>query len=128
VPFLTTQRSENPNDWIPIIKRCLWQVTYRVLGQISIHCPIDVCSKAVEKICEEEKIGKYEWLIPRRVMVWYDIPIDHAMKIHCYVWGSPLLRRNTVFTRIGFWRMYMLESFIKAVGSPLTVLDRFLGK
>ena len=122
--FLTTRRSLKPEDWVPIVKKCIWQVSYRVLGQISIHCPIQVASKAVQILCEKEGMGKCEWLIPDRVMVWYDVPVDHAMTVNIYVWGSPTLQRNTVFTRIGFWRLYLLESFIKTVGKPLTFINR----
>jgi hypothetical protein len=54
--------------------------------------------------------GSWKWLLEGRVLVWENVPIDSALTIHLYVLGGKARRKNTVFIRQGFWRMYVIES------------------
>jgi hypothetical protein len=103
------ERSEDPLAWAPIVERIVFQVFYRQLGMVAIHCPIDVAAKAIDYLAREKGYGKWKWLLEGRALVWFDIPVDSALKIHAYVFGSKLRRQNTVFVRQGFWRMYVIE-------------------
>lgn len=112
--FFKVERSEKPEDWIEPIKRVIWQLSYRVLGQVSLYCPIDVAVGAIDTL-SKLGMGEWKWLIKDRVIIWFDIPINHAMKMHAYVYGSKLRRKNTVFTRVGWWRMYFIESLLTRI-------------
>ena len=103
-------RSLDPKAWAPLVERALWQVAYRQLGMVSLHVPIDVAAKAINILCKEKGLGDWKWLLTGRALVWENVPIDHAIKIWVYVFGSKVRKQNTVFVRQGFWRMYFLES------------------
>lgn len=103
------EKSKDPADWAPIVERAVWQVTYRQLGIVSLPQGIDIISKAIDILCREKKYGSWEWLLDGRVLLWKDIPVNGAMKVHTYVYGSKLRQRNSVFTRVGFFRMYFFE-------------------
>lgn len=115
----TSYRSLDPNIWAPIIERVLFQVCYRQLGMVALYCPIDVSIKAIDKLCKEKGMGSWKWLLQDRVIVWENVPVDSAMKIHLYVFGGAWRKKNTVFVRQGFWRMYVLESRLLAINSVL---------
>jgi len=123
---MAEQRSEDPRVWAPIIERIVFQVFYRQLGMVAIHCPIDVAAKAIDILTKEKGYGNWKWLLEGRVLVWFDIPIDSAMKIHAYVFGSKLRRQNTVFVRQGFWRMYVLEAGLRLFNE--TLVGRILAR
>ncbi|MEO0157518.1 MAG: hypothetical protein ABIM59_02200 [candidate division WOR-3 bacterium] len=86
---------------------------------VALYCPIDVTAGAIDILCKEKGMGKWSWLMNGRSLVWEDVPIGEAMKVHMYVFGGKLRRKNTVFVRQGFWRMYVLESSLKAINSVL---------
>lgn len=113
---LSVERSENPEDWVPIISRILWQVAYRQLGMVALYCNIDVAAQAIDMLCQEGN-GSWRWLLEGRALVWEDVPVNNALKIHMYVFGGKLRGKNTVFVRQGFWRMYVLET-------GLSIFDR----
>jgi hypothetical protein len=106
---LSARRSEDPEVWKPIIDRVMFQVAYRQLGMVALYCPIDVAAQAIDMLCKEGK-GSWKWLLEGRVLVWDNVPIDSALTIHLYVLGGKARRKNTVFIRQGFWRMYVVES------------------
>jgi len=117
--------SEKPSDWAPIIKRALWQVAYRNLGMISLHVPIDVVANAID-ILTKEGMGNWKWLLEGRVLVWENIPIDHALKIHAYVLGSKHRRENIAIIRQGFWRMWFIEAGLRIFDK--TIVGRILAR
>jgi hypothetical protein len=118
------ERSEDPRAWAQIVERIMFQVFYRQLGMVAIHCPIDVAAKAIDILSREKGYGQWKWLLEGRALVWFDVPIDGVMKIHAYVFGSKLRRQNTVLVRQGFWRMYFLEAGLRAFNE--TVVGRVL--
>jgi hypothetical protein len=103
------EKSLDPKDWSPIVERIIFQVFYRQLGIVAIPMGIDVISKSIDILCREKGYGTWEWLNKDRVLLWKDIPINHAAKSHAYVFGGKIRQRNTVFVRQGFYRMYFFE-------------------
>jgi len=118
-------RSENPEDWKPIIARILFQVAYRQLGIVALYCSIDVAAKAIDMLCKEG-YGRWSWLLEGRVLVWEDAPIDGALKVHLYVFGGKMRKKNTVFVRQGFWRMYFIETSLRTFN--MTIPGRILAR
>jgi len=116
-------RSEDPEDWKPIIARILFQVAYRQLGIVALYCDINVAAKSIDMLCKEG-YGKWAWLLEGRALVWEDAPIDGALRVHLYVFGGKARRKNTVFVRQGFWRMYFLETSLRTFNE--TILGRIL--
>ena len=119
------ERSEKPEDWVPIIERITFQVAYRQLGICALYCPIDVAIEAID-ILTKRGVGSWRWLLENRAIVWEDVPVNKAMKVHLYVFGGTSRRKNSVFARMGFWRMYFLESTIRTFDK--TVIGRILAK
>jgi len=113
--------SRNPEDWAPIIERIIFQVFYRQLGIVAIHCGITVAAKAIDMLCKKG-YGKWRWLLKNRILVWYDVPIDSAAKVHVYVFGGKIRDANTVLVRQGFWRMYFIETALSLADIPLRIL------
>jgi hypothetical protein len=118
--MLGIEKSKDPKDWAPLIEKITWQIMYRQLGIVSIPIGIDITSQAIDILCKEKGMGSWEWLLEGRVLLWKDIPIDKAMKVYCYVYGSKLRQKNSVFTRVGFWRMYFFELSLKTLNLILT--------
>ena len=108
-----TERSEDPEVWAPLIERVMWQVAYRQLGMVALYVPIDVAVKAIDILTKTKNMGRWKWLLKGRAIVWEDVPIDSALKVHVYVFGSKHRRKNTVFVRQGFWRMYFIEAGLR---------------
>jgi hypothetical protein len=104
--------SKNPEDWKPIIDRAMFQVAYRQLGMVALYTGIDVAAAAIDLLAKEGK-GSWKWLLTGRALVWEDVPVDHAMKIHVYAFGGKERRKNTVFVRQGWWRMYFIEAGLR---------------
>ena len=110
---MSVRRSEDPYVWAPLIRKVTWQIAYRQLGMCALHCPIDVAVRAIDILCREEGMGNWRWLLTNRAIVWQDVPIDGALYIHVYVFGSRRRRQNTVFVRQGWWRMYIVEAGLR---------------
>ncbi|MEM2618757.1 MAG: hypothetical protein QW356_04650 [Candidatus Hadarchaeales archaeon] len=111
-------RSENPEDWAPIFERATFQVAYRQLGMVSLYCPVDVAFSAI-KILEDKGIGKLKVLLENRIAVWEDVPIEKAIRINIYVFGSPTRRKNTVLARMGWWKMYFFEAGMRVLDASI---------
>jgi len=109
-----SEKSQNPEDWAPIVERVTFQVFYRSLGMVALPAGIDIVSKAID-ILSSKGMGTWKWLITDRVLVWQGIPVDSALKVHCYVFGSKYRPKNTVLVRQGFWRMYFFELGLKTL-------------
>jgi hypothetical protein len=122
---MSVRRSEDPEVWAPLIERIVFQVAYRQLGMVALHVPIDVAVQAIDKLCKEKGMGSWKWLLKGRALVWEDVPIDGALYIHMYVFGSRLRRQNTVFVRQGFWRMYVIEAGLRLLDESIVgkILD-----
>lgn len=118
------EKSKDPADWAPIVERAVWQVMYRQLGIVSLPQGIDIISKAIDILCKEKKYGSWEWLLDDRVLLWKDIPVNGAMKVHTYVYGSKLRQRNSVFTRVSFYRMYFFELGMLTLNRAITYRGR----
>jgi len=123
---LSVRRSEDPNVWAPLIKKVTFQVAYRQLGMVALYCPIDVAVKAIDILCSTENMGRWKWLLEGRAIVWEDVPVDSALYIHIYVFGGKRRRKNTVFVRQGFWRMYTIEAFLRLLNE--STIGRIVAK
>jgi len=109
-----SEKSKNPEDWAPIVERVVFQVFYRSLGIVSLPVGMDVVSKAID-ILSKKGIGTWKWLTTDRVLVWEGIPVNSALKVHCYVFGAKYRGKNTVLVRQGFWRMYFFEFSLRTL-------------
>lgn len=110
---MSTRRSENPEVWAPLIERIIWQVSYRQLGMVALYCPIDVAAQAIDILSKEKGMGDWKWLLEGRALVWQNVPVDSALLVHIYVFGGKTRRKNTVFVRQGFWRMWFIEAGLR---------------
>jgi hypothetical protein len=120
---LLVARSENPEDWAPLFAKAIWQASYRQLGMVALPCDIKVASGAIDILCKQG-LGGWHWLLRNRVLVWEEVPIDHAFKVHLYVFGSPTRGKNTVLVRQGFWRMYFFELGLRLL--DVSIIGRIL--
>jgi hypothetical protein len=109
---LAVEVSKDPEVWKPIVDRVVWQIAYRQLGIVALYSGIDTTAKAIDLLCKEGK-GRWKWLLTGRCLVWEDVPVDGAMKIHIYVFGSKQREKNSVFVRQGFWRCYVIEAGLR---------------
>jgi hypothetical protein len=105
------------------MERIVFQVFYRQLGMVSVHCGISTAAQAIDTLCKKG-YGSWKWLLQDRALVWQDIPVNGAAKVHAYVFGGKLRDQNTVIVRQGFYRMYVLESAIRAFNE--TIVGRIL--
>jgi hypothetical protein len=113
------EKSEDPRAWADIIARVSFQAFYRQLGMVSLPIGITVASQAIDILCKERNMGEWGWLLEDRVLLWKEIPIDSAVRYHAYVYGSPFRNKNSVFTRVGWWRMYFVEAALKAFDASM---------
>lgn len=109
---MVVEVSRDPEAWAPIFRRILHQVFYRQLGIVVIPCPFSVAWRSID-VLSREGLGRWKWLLTNRALVWEEIPIDHAAKIHVYVFGGKKRDKNTVLIRQGFWRMYFIEAGLR---------------
>jgi len=123
---LGVERSEAPEDWAPIIERIIFQVAYRQLGIVALYCPIDVAVASIDMLSKTKGMGSWRWLLENRAIVWEEVPVDGALKVHLYVFGGKKRRKNSVFVRQGFFRMYFFEMTLSAFDE--TVIGRILAK
>ena len=110
---MSVRRTEDPVVWSKVIEKIVFQVAYRQLGIVALYVPIDVTAKAIDILCREKGMGSWKWLLTGRSLVWEDVPVNEALYIHIYVFGSKHRRKNTVFVRQGFWRMYFIEAGLR---------------
>ena len=122
--------SRDPEAWKNIIKKVTFQVAYRQLGMVSLHCPLKVAVQAIN-LLSKEGYGHFRWLIPGRIGVWRNVPIGDPKKpaliIDIYVLGSKIRQKNTVFIRVGWWKMYVIEAVLATIGSIQESMYRILG-
>lgn len=109
---------------------------YRVLGQASLPFPIAEITEFIE--AEVKGLGRFggriHWRQQRPALWWYDwegINMSapgavNPIKFDMHIWGRPA-GRNSVFTRVGFWRAYLVRSTIeRSLGlKPGTLRTRF---
>ncbi|MEM2258276.1 MAG: hypothetical protein QXV39_09190, partial [Candidatus Caldarchaeum sp.] len=105
-------------------ERVSFQAFYRQLGMVALPIDIMTASQAIDILTKERGKGNWSWLLENRVLLWENIPIDHAVRYHAYVFGSPVRKKNSVFTRVGWWRMYFFEIGLKALDQ--SILGRIL--
>ncbi len=118
--------SKNPEDWAPIVERIVFQVFYRQLGMVALRSGISVISQTIDMLCKEKGYGSWKWLLEGRLLLWEDIPINNAAKVHTYVFGGKTRDKNTTFIRQGWWRMYMVETTLRTFDK--TIIGRILAK
>lgn len=126
ITSIGVERSEAPEDWAPVIERIIFQAAYRQLGAVALYCPIDVAVASIDLLAKTKGMGSWRWLLENRALVWDDVPVDKALKVHLYVFGGKERRRNVVFIRQGFWRMYVIETGLRAFDK--TIPGRILAK
>ena len=123
---MNVERSEDPKVWAPVIERITFQVAYRQLGIVALYVPIDVAAQAIDMLCTSKGMGDWKWLLEGRALVWENVPIDSAIRVHMYVFGGKTRRKNTVFVRQGFWRMYFIEAGLRLFDE--SIVGRIIAK
>ena len=111
--------------WKPVFERIIFQIFYRQLGIVSVPCPFNIAASSINLLCKEG-YGNWRWLLDDRIILWQDIPIDHATKVHAYVFGSKLRQQNTCLVRQGWWRMYVTEGLLSTFN--VSILGRILAR
>lgn len=101
--------SEGWERWIPVARRLLDQAYYRILSFISFHAPLEEAYLALEAI-QSELGGNLYWVRPDKLAKWENLEIYPNIYMSLWIFGGP---RNTVYARIGWWRLYILESMIR---------------
>lgn len=122
--------SKDPNDWKEIIKRATYQVAYRQLGMVSLHVPLNVAVQSI-RLLVKDGYGRFRWLIPGRVGLWENVPVvspdKPAIRINIYVFGSKIRQKNTVFVRVGWWKMYVIDAVLMTIGMLQQSMYKVLG-
>jgi len=97
----------------PVVASAIYANYYRVLGQSSLPFNINEMIKFVE--AETRGYGKFggtmKWIQDGTVFKavrWEDVTVGEDVTFNMIVWGFNA-GKNTVFSRVGFWRMYILE-------------------
>lgn len=85
-----------------------------------------MAAESIDILSREKGIGKWKWLLSGRALVWEDVPVDGALRIHIYVFGGKTRRKNVVLIRQGFWRMYFIEAGLRLFDE--TLIGRILAK
>ena len=107
--------AEEWERWIPVIEHLLWQCYYRVLSFISFHGPIDESYKAAESLSKTpERGGVVYWVVPDRVFRWDRVSVSPGIEINVWFFGSPMRRKNTVMTRVGWWTLTLFTETLRA--------------
>lgn len=124
----------------PVMSSVIQSMYYRVMGQSSIHAPLENILKFVEAEVEYGRFGgelerdKWPiWFLPLKSIggmaisgnLWrnvniseHDCPEEERLTTNIYVWGLHKLRddavifkgENVVFTREHWWGMYMFRA------------------
>lgn len=118
--------SRDPEDWAPLVERVIHQWFYRLAGAVTLPMGIDVISEAIDILSKEKGFGNWHWIREGQVLVWENVPINHAGRVHAYVIGSKRRKKNTMFMRQEFWRMYFFEATLTAFDR--SIIGRILAK
>jgi hypothetical protein len=107
--------------WGSLIERMLITSYYRVLSFVSLHAPIGEIYTACKYMSENTPYsGKVYYLVPQRVFNWDEVAVnrnpDYPVTMNLRVFGSPLRGKNTVFTRIGWYKMYVTDVALAFIG------------
>jgi len=116
---MSTEVSYDPKDWAPIFERIIFQIAYRQLGIVALHCPIKVSAETIDYLCKNKGMGEWKWLLSNRILIWSSVPVNHAMKVHIYIFGGKERQQNTVFVRQGFWRLWLIETAFRTFDKTL---------
>ena len=100
--------------WIPVADALVLQAYYRTLGMVSMHAPIDQIYPAIQEISSTKRGGDIHWVVQDRVARWDNLEVYPGVTMSLYIFGSPIRKKNTVYTRVGFWQSYILRAPTKA--------------
>jgi hypothetical protein len=108
--------------YIPVVDTLVNQAYYRVLSFVSFRAPIDEAYQACQSLIDKRG-GKLYWVIEGRVAKWEDFEVYPDIKMSVYLFGSKIRRKNTVMCRVGWWKMYLIDTIIKVLARPFGALS-----
>lgn len=106
--------------WSKLIERMIITSYYRILSFVSLHAPI----REVYPVCEwmaanTDYGGRVYWMVPERVFAWDSIQVNKGVVMDLIIFGSAMRQKNTVFARRTWWRLYIIDVALMAVGRRL---------
>ena len=107
--------------WGFLVERLLVPTYYRVFSYTPIHAPIGEIYKVCDYMAKNTALGgTLAWNIPNRIFTWDTIVINqnptNPVTMNIRVFGSPLRNKNTVFVRVGWFKLYMVDYVLNTVG------------
>jgi len=116
--------------WIRPADDLVRQAYYRILGAISFHAPIDESIKAIEWLAKYKRGGTLTYwgrtIFPFepirlgkffRVWSWDNLEVYPKIRMSLWVYGSDY-SPNTAYLRKQWWRLYIFEAIMRALGLP----------
>lgn len=124
--------------WQRVLEHVIGSASYRILGQSSIHAPPAEIFEAILDEVDDPTVfgGEAHWIREPRgtpgfgVLQWSKIWLSDfeaaGPTVSILVWGITG-RNNVVFTREGFWRIYLTRGMVeRGLGIPPgTLMTRF---
>jgi len=115
---------ENVNEewkkYVPVLEKILFQCYYRVLSFVSIHTGINNIYKAAKYLSENtDKNGKVYWVVKGKIAKWDNLQVFPDITMSVWLFGSELRQKNTVIARVGWWKMYVIESIIYKIAATM---------
>ena len=113
---------EDPTLYIakfePVASSAIQANYYRILGQSSLPFNIMDITKFIEAEVSGHGIFNGSMKIVYdgtflRVIRWEDIRVGEGLTFNMLVWGLKA-GKNSVFSRVGFWRMYILSLLLRS--------------
>lgn len=105
---------------------------YRVLSFYSLHLPItEVFTVSKWLSLNTDYRGDVYWLVEQRVANWDNIIVNqnptYPVTMNLRIFGSPLRAKNTVLARVGFFKLYLIDTVLSTLNLPFSFIDLFLG-
>lgn len=109
--------------WGSLIERMIITTFYRVMSFTSLHAPIGEIFIACKYMSEKTGFsGKVYWLIQDRIFNWDGVVVnrnpDYPVTMNMRIFGSPIRNKNTVFARVGWWKLYIADAVLTLIGTP----------
>lgn len=109
--------------WGRFIENSVVTSYYRVLSFVSVHAPVSEVYTACKYYSENTPYGgDVYWLVQGRIFNWDNINVnqdsDYPVYMNLRVFGSSLRGKNTVFARVGWFKMYIVDAVLSIIGLP----------
>lgn len=113
-------------DWekaANVMNELLKQAYYRILSFISFHFGVEDAYLAAQWLAENVRGGQVYWVVEGKIARWDNIEVFPSIFMNIWFFGG---NKNTVMARRGWWALYLLEVYVKALSSQRFFRDQVL--